>query len=123
MRRSLMSVFATGLLQIIVLSSCQSDRNSVCTTDYRPGIEVSVVDSVDGSDLRPRAFGVARRGAIVDTLRETGNSLAGAYEAPGDYSIEIVVPGFQPWRLEHVALQSDECHVITQFITARMHRL
>jgi hypothetical protein len=102
--------------------------NVVCTTDARPGVRLTVVDSVTGQSGPMRSLKVViRTGTLRDTAFVTSIaagaplfSFAMAFERKGTYDLDVTADGFQPWARSAVTVTGDICHVTTVAITARL---
>jgi hypothetical protein len=109
---------AAGLL---LLAGCgwTGSTDIVCTDEARPAVEVAVVDSVTGEAvLEPLVW--VRDGAYQDTLQLFGNTAHGAYERAGTYEVHVEHDSYAPWVRTGVTVDEDECHVITEQLTARL---
>lgn len=122
--------FALSLL--LSVTACGRSPVSVgCPGVLSPAVEVEVLDSVT---LRPAAGGASgwvREGAYQDSLRvigwtgpaitdSTAIRMAGAYERPGAYTVEISRPGYVDWRREGVRAREGSCGVQTVKLTAKL---
>jgi hypothetical protein len=89
-----------------------------CTDELRPGIVVTVRDSVTNAPVSGARV-VARTATIADTSRSQPN---GVYplvsEKPGTYAVTVEQTGYRPWARANVKVTSDECHVKTVSLTA-----
>lgn len=48
--------------------------------------------------------------------------LAGVYERPGGYDVEVTRRGYITWRQTHIQIGHDECHVWMVRLVANMTR-
>ncbi len=96
----------------------------ICTTEARAGIQVRVRDAVTNSPAAHGSVVIAQDQAYADTLRGFFDSLtvAGVYERPGVYTVSIKKAGYRDWQQANVVVTSDECHVITVSLDARLER-
>ena len=111
-----------------VAIGCQSitGRDPVCTTDVRPGLVVSVLDSASRDPLGPGMLVVVRDGAYADTARTflphpiegVLQRFAFAFERRGTYDVTVERSGYRTWRRDGVRVSGDECHVRTVELTA-----
>ena len=98
----------------------------VCTANVVPGITVVIVDSVSGKPRAAEAVAVARERAFVDTLDPAvmqGNVLIsrqGAHERRGIYEVVVRAPGYLDWVRTRVIVSSNDCHVNTVQLEARL---
>ena len=98
-----------------VTSSRPGDR--VCTLEARPGLAVSVADSVTGAPVAD-ALVTARSSAGADTargafVRSDGAVYSLAHERPGTYTVRVERRGYRAWERAGVAVTADQCHVRT----------
>ncbi len=94
----------------------------VCTLEARPGLLVTVRDSVTGAAVSDAQVG-ARRGAAADTarggaVRSDGALYALAHERPGTYAVRVERAGYRVWERAGVEVSADRCHVRTVALTA-----
>jgi len=102
----------------------------VCTTEARPGIQISVTDSLTGVAAGIASLSIsARLGNVRDSLfypvvpAGTGVLSQGlAYERPGTWDVRVTADGYRPWASLGVLVTNDLCHVITVPISARLQR-
>ena len=99
-----------------------------CTTEFRPGIVLEIVDIVTGiSPLVPSVI------TVTDGSFEERYPPAGvegvvlpeyhfAGERSGQSSIRVKTPGYLDWSTSNIRVRKDECHVKTVRITARLKR-
>lgn len=116
------------LTLVLVLSgvACSSPTYYACTADVVPAIVVTIRDSVSGNPLASLATATAREGAYADVLvpyTSNGSGLlsrSGAFERPGTYAVEVVVPGYSTWTAVGIRVDKLVCHVNTQALVARL---
>ena len=98
-----------------------------CTTEFVSGLEVTVIDVATGNSIiEGKPIGIAQDGNYIDTMGISSRSvdlkefryLYGAGERIGRYSVRIELEGYETWSKENIIVTRDECHVITQKITA-----
>ena len=100
------------------LYGCDSDSGDSigCTTEFRYGVEVSIFDADTGKPIiNAEVTGMVQDGSYLESLLhlESTNTLLGAGERPGTYTISISLPGYVEWKVSDVKVTSDECHVHT----------
>lgn len=102
----------------------------VCTTEIRPAVSLTVMDSLTGLGGPMSALtitirdGVARDSVFVSTLAAgiAPFSLGLAYERKGTYQLDVTAAGYAPWSRAGVSVTGDLCHVTTVVVTARLVR-
>jgi hypothetical protein len=104
-----------------------------CTAEVAPGIEVEVVDAATGAYVARGARGTVRDGTYGDTLsparsrglppNDTLESLQGAHERPGTYTLAVERAGYQLWQRTGIRVTRAACHVGTVQLTARLDPL
>ncbi|MBX9928409.1 MAG: carboxypeptidase-like regulatory domain-containing protein [Gemmatimonadaceae bacterium] len=123
---------AAAVSLIASLSGCAAilgTDDTVCTTELRHGLLVTVRDSISGNGEGAGATLIARDGAYVDSLAIPAANrwmdtmpLWAAPERPGTYSVTVRKPGFADWEQRNVVIGNDRCHVIPVRLTARLRR-
>jgi len=94
-----------------------------CTEEARPGLSITVRDSVTGAAVANGVEIVAREGEYADTAR---GSLLGSgvyalvYERAGSYDVTVSHPSYRTWVRAAVRVTEDECHVKTVALLARL---
>lgn len=103
------------------------DPPTSCSTSVEPGIVVRVSDAATDENISDRASGTIEDGDYVEELSPyqvapdgRTRSLAGAYERPGRYAVEIRADGFETWTADAVPVWEGECHVRTVSFEARL---
>lgn len=122
---------STGLALVVQLQRASMQVTPVCTTEARPGIIVTVVDSVTGDPPATATF-IARSGAYVDSVMRSRAPIVvngspvlligTAVERPGTYDIVVRSPGYREWTRTGVRVTGDQCHVHLTELTARLQR-
>ncbi len=110
--------------------------NLACTAEMRPGIVLTVLDSVSGAPMalertrRVRATSASRVDSVA--VLPSGSLILGgvipigdgrwgfAMENPGIWSVEVEVEGHRAWRQDGIAVSRGLCHVITTNVAARL---
>src|SRR4051812_42210534 len=76
-----------------------------CYAYAAPAVEVEIADAATGAPLASVARGAVRDGRYVDSLEFGPPAVRvrrAAYERPGTYAVEVLAPGYLPWRAEGV---------------------
>lgn len=114
-------------LALLFLAACNNPFGQVCTTFAAAGVVVVVHDSVTGAPIAAGAVGIATDGTYRDSLQVAGlasdgtpESLAGAYERPGTYTVQVTKPGYAGWSQTGVQVSKGTCHVRTVTLTANL---
>ena len=115
------------ILATVVLSGPVACERA-CTTDARPGLSVSVVDSVTGA-LVCAATVTATDGSYSETLRTldplssadggTQCVFFGAGERAGTYTVDATAEGRES-RVTGIEVTRNDCHVIPREITLKL---
>ncbi len=107
----------------MALGACAENPPLACTEEARPGLSITVRDSVTGAAVASGVEIVAREGQYADTAR---GSLLGSgvyalvYERAGSYDVTVSHPSYQVWARAAVRVTADECHVQTVAVVARL---
>jgi hypothetical protein len=110
-------------LVAMALGACAENPPLACTEEARPGLSITVRDSVTGAAVASGVEVVAREGEYADTAR---GSLLGSgvyalvYERAGSYDVTVSHPAYQLWVRAAVRVTADECHVRTVSLLARL---
>ena len=106
----------------LLLSACSDSPHSdeiVCTTQLVPGIVIEIRDASSGASIAETAEGEAiDQDGVQYAFEAVGDPVATAYEAPGVFVVNVRHDGYVDWSVGGVLVESDECHVITEFLTA-----
>ncbi len=97
---------------------CSDPIGTICTEEARPGILVTVRDSVTSAPVAG-----ARVVARTPTAADTSDGLPDgtyplAYEKAGTYEVTVEQTGYRLWTRGNVQVTRDECHVQTVSLTA-----
>ena len=116
-----------AVLGLCALAGCGVFEQD-CTTDARPALSVSVVDSLTGGlPLSDSIIGVARDGGFSDTVRypvfEGMSPLFLAYERAGTYQVDVHAEGYASWSRQGIRVDKGECHVRGAQLVAKLVRL
>ena len=104
-------------------SSGEPSPDVVCTMEARSSLAVTVTDAATGENLAPDANVRVTDGTFSETLTApAGGVYSGVYERPGSYTIVVSHPGYRQWQRAGVVVGRDECHVITEDVSARLAR-
>lgn len=70
-----------------------------CQADQRPGIEVTVRDSITGGSVPALVTAAATSGAFADTVEAPGDEspFLLAEGRPGTYQVEVTAAEYRPW--------------------------
>lgn len=126
--RTIIVVIIAGLFQ-----ACTSPFDgTMCTTEFRYGLSVTVLDSVTLS-APARATLLARSGAFTDSVGPQAAYpfinggppmliLSTAGERAGVYDITVKAPGYRDWTKNGITVDANVCHVIPVGITAKLQQ-
>lgn len=109
---------------VLLVAACAENPMVACTEEARPGLSVTVRDSLTGAAVATVEV-IAAEGAFADTAR---GSLLGSgvyslvYERAGTYTVTVVDSSYQTWQQSGVRVTADECHVRTVSLLARLQR-
>jgi len=104
-------------------------EGNACTTSIEPGIVVEVRDAISDAPLAEHANVIISDGEYQETLTvnafegldsSSAYSLAGAYERPGMYDIDLSLSGYESWSRSQVEVEPGICHVNTVKFTVRL---
>lgn len=119
-----------GLMAMLFLPGCSEvvdDNPTVCTTEARAGIVISVVDSATGSPIACGAHAVITAPGFAEDVDNTPplpcddrSAIAGAYERPGTYSVTVSRQGYYDLTMNDIVVTAGVCHVNTASVEARM---
>lgn len=107
-------------------SSPGGPDGGVCTLEARPAITVFVRDSVSGAHVARGSVATATSGTFSDMATYPAGAvqddlpLSLAHERAGTYTVTVTKPGYSEWRTTGVRVTRDECHVVTETLTARL---
>ena len=102
-------------VSVIGLTACETEL--ICTLIARPGIVVTMQDSVTSGRIGGRVIATARDGIYADTALGPG-PVGLAYDRAGRYDVAVEATGYLPWAQEGVRVTRDECHVRTVSLLA-----
>ena len=122
------------IIAFIFCTACaiESDKESgiknpvFCTEEQRFGLEITIKYSTDDTTIPINAEKIvvlAKDGDYTENLINKANTnvFTGAIERPGNYVITISGEGFRKYTSpEPIAVESDQCHVITKSIEIQL---
>jgi len=82
---------------ILTTVACGSTEPIACTTEFVYGISVQVVDATTSAPVSEGLSGELMEAQYTETMEVFGNTLVGAGERPGNYSIVVSAPGYEAW--------------------------
>ena len=98
----------------------------MCTKEMRPSIFITITDKDTGAKVT-RSTITLQDGDYVETLTTTStgaggpaNQVSGAWERKGNYDIIVSNPDYLTWLRRNIPITSDECHVQTAIVTAKL---
>jgi hypothetical protein len=115
-----------GWLASLVVVGCADSDLVACTEEARPGLVVTVRDSVVGAAVYQNVRVVARNGVYADTATESllqSGIYSLAYERAGTYTVSVEHPSYAVWQRSGVTVTADQCHVETVALLARLQLL
>jgi hypothetical protein len=97
---------------LLVFSACGEDAGTgPCTPEYVAGLSITVTDAVTGAPVEGVTAEI-RDGSWVDPyVTVSGNTVRGAGERRGVYTITIRKDGYADWTTSRVRVTGDRCHV------------
>jgi hypothetical protein len=106
---------AVALAAAAFTSACDNpagvDDGLACTAIYVYGITVTVTDATTGAPVEGITAEI-REGAYVDpNVTVFGNTVAGAGERAGVYTVTVRKEGYEDWTRSGVTVTADRCHV------------
>ncbi len=119
----------------LLLIGCGNDSGEddlACTLSLEPGIVIEVRDALTEEPLAENAIVIITNDNYSETLmvyEQEGSdlssafSVAGAFERPGIYDINLTLSGYVSWSRSGVEVTSGICHVGTVRFTARLESL
>jgi hypothetical protein len=133
MRRKTKAAACLGTFAILAGCDTFGLQRATCTTDVRPGILLTVRDSVTGNAVRGLPLVIAADGTFADTFKVRTPSVDPdtlltpqiplAHERAGVYRVDITHRAYRPWTQSGVRVNDGDCHVQTVNLTARLRPL
>lgn len=124
-----------AMLAVVVLglAGCENDPVGFgCTLEARSSVTVTVIDSASGTGRARGATVILRDGAYTDSsvfaLDDPlpGDSIfyfTNTFERAGTFTVRVRRPGYALWERQNVQVTSDQCHVVTARVRARLQPL
>lgn len=84
-----------------------------CTAEFVYGIVVRAYDFEAGGPITEGLAGHVLQSNYAETMVVWENSLMGAGERKGTYSVVVTAPGYQDWVRTGVVVRDEGCHVAT----------
>ncbi|MBW1293971.1 hypothetical protein [Aquimarina litoralis] len=111
-----------ALILLTICCACNLDEQDTqdpvfCTDELRPGLEITVLDSLDNTVITSGIMVIAKDGDYTETLVnfEGTTTFVGAFERTGTYSISIGSEVYENFSsTESIMVDKDICHVITE---------
>lgn len=118
---------------MLAITACDPDVIGIaCTLEARAAISITVVDSVTRAGIGAGATLILQEGAYRDSVTFPADQpyynstplwgFASA-EREGTYDVRVRRPGYQLWERRGVRVTSDQCHVNTVELEARLQAL
>lgn len=87
------------LLALLGAVACGDFFDVGCQADQRPGIEVTVRDSITGGSVPGLVTAAATSGTFADTVEAPGDEspFLLADGRPGTYEVEVTAAEYRPW--------------------------
>lgn len=94
------------LLALLATTACEGFFDVGCQADQRPGIEVTVLDSITGGAVPGTVTAKATSGTYADSVVAPGDQspFALAEGRPGTYEVEVRAAEYQPWSRDGVLI-------------------
>lgn len=121
----------TGFLIALLavgIAACDKDPTAVaCTLEARPGVRVTIQDSVTGASAASGATVMVTEGTFRDSVTVPAGrtdldavAVGAAYERAGSYTATVRKSGYLDWARSAVTVTSGECHVNTVSVVAKL---
>jgi hypothetical protein len=123
MRTSLVVALTAASLALAACGSGLGDP-LICTAEARPGLVITVRDSVTGAAAAAGSTLLAVDGAYRDSsfIAFDSTMMSGVYERSGTYQLTLRHGGFRDWTRSGVVVTGGSCHVETTRLTALLQR-
>ncbi len=111
------------LILLVICTACNLDEQETsdpvfCTTEARPGLEITVKDAANTDTFLVSGITViAKDNNYTETLISLPDrgSFIGAYERTGTYTIMVSGDGYETYTSTiPIIVDKDICHVITE---------
>jgi hypothetical protein len=113
-----------ALLTLVFAAGCNGSNpfGGACTTEFVYGVNVTVLDAVTSAPIVEGATLTIRDAGYVEVVTESydGQTLSGAGERPGRYTLTVDRAGYQQWVQDGVVVIRGECHVTPAAVEARL---
>ncbi|MDO9274227.1 MAG: hypothetical protein Q7T92_01595 [Lutibacter sp.] len=111
---------------LFIFLSCSLDYTdeTVCTTEARAGLNITVKDAITNQLLGESVNVKATDGNYTETLEfyDANNPIfSGAWEREGTYIVTVSGVGYVTFVSGAITVTSDECHVIPQQLQVVLH--
>lgn len=116
------------LLLLILCGACNDDDKTedpiLCTEEARPGLEITVKDTMDATFLVDGITVVATDNEYKETLENVSgtNIFVGAYERTGTYVVTVSKTGYVTITSDPIIVTEDICHVITESLEVLLEK-
>jgi hypothetical protein len=109
----------------LALAACEWPAGVNCTSEARPSIRLTLVDSTTGAPIIGDYTVMITDGDYVESLNLSNPPVepTGVFlgeERSGIYRVKAKATGYQSWQREGVRITEDRCHVRTVEVEARM---
>ena len=97
---------------LLLVQGCELLRPTVCPDAENYAITVSVLDSSTGQAPGVAPVGVLTDGAYVEIMVTSPGyygHLSGGAGRPGTYDVEVIAPGYTPWRADGIVAKPEKC--------------
>lgn len=123
----LRALYSAGALVCVMTSGCALFTSGDCTTEARPAIRLTILDTSTGSSPTTPSLITVTDGDFTQTYPPAGTASVildqyqFAPERPGRYSILVHTQGYQDWTQSDITVGTGSCnHVKTVDVTARL---
>lgn len=119
MRRSIAGVCA--VLALLATVACDGFFDVGCQADRRPGIEVTVLDSITGGPVPGLVTATATSGAFADSVEAPGDEspFLLADGRPGTYEVGVTAADYSPWTRTGVVVPESTSGCVVRRIPLR----
>lgn len=119
MRRPIVGVGL--LLAVLVTVACEGFFDVSCQADQRPGIEVTVLDSITGGPVPGTVTATATSGTYADSVVAPGDEspFLLADGRPGTYEVEVTAADYTPWTRTGVVIPEQASGCVVRRIPLR----
>ncbi len=108
-----------------ILSGCSKNKEVVCTTEAKSGLNIYVNDSetlqILISDVEVKAISGSHEEILLPPISDA-SPFTGAYEEHGIYKIVVSKPGYFSDSLYPIIVGRDECHIIPQVVYIKLRK-